>query len=252
LELPSYEQENREAIVSQYVGYIMTMIEYWYNGSDSFVRLKRILDTLLQYIYLNNDKPTFLDLYEIIISIQEDSKDILPKMFKELGKPDAVLQQAIESIAGMNREAYEPVLNRVEKFATDPILRHLFCVRESTINFKDLIEAGNITIIRLSPLNIPQHIITLAKQTLIIKLWFTIQERAEKIKAEEDRSQVILALDEFQDVAELPIIESMLTQARSYKLSLLLAHQTSTQLNNELFEIITGNVGTQFVGRAVS
>jgi len=41
----------------------------------------------------------------------------------------------------------------------------------------------------------------------------------------------------------------MLTQARSYKLSLLLAHQTSTQLNNELFEIITGNVGTQFVGR---
>jgi len=159
LELPAYEPENREAIVSQYVGYIMTMIEYWYNGSDSFVRLKRILDTLLQYIYLNNDKPTFLDLYEIIISIQEDSKEILPKMFKELGKPDAVLQQAIESIAGMTRESYEPVLNRVEKFATDPILRHLFCVRESTIDFKDLIEPGNITIIRLSPLNIPQHII---------------------------------------------------------------------------------------------
>jgi len=249
LELPSYEPENREAIVSQYVGYIMTMIEYWYNGSDSFVRLKRILDTLLQYIYLNNDKPTFLDLYEIIIAIQSDGKDILSKMFKELGKPDSVLQQAIESIAGMSKESYEPVLNRVEKFATDPILRHLFCVRESTIDFKDLIEPGNITIIRLSPLNIPQHIITLAKQTLIIKLWFTIQERAEKIKAEEDRSQVILALDEFQDVADLPIIESMLTQARSYKLSLLLAHQTSTQLNNELFEIITGNVGTQFVGR---
>ncbi len=249
LELPPYEPENREAIVSQYVGYIMTMIEYWYKGSDSFVRLKRILDTLLQYIYLNNDKPTFLDLYEIIIAIQKDSEEILPKMFKELGKPDAVLQQAIESIAGMNKEAYEPVLNRVEKFATDPILRHLFCVRESTIDFRDLIEPGNITIFRLSPLNIPQHIITLAKQTLVIKLWFTIQERAEKIKAEEDRSQVILALDEFQDIADLPIIESMLTQARSYKLSLLLAHQTSTQLNNELFEIITGNVGTQFVGR---
>jgi len=249
LELPAYEPENREAIVSQYVGYIMTMIEYWYNGSDSFVRLKRILDTLLQYIYLNNDKPTFLDLYEIIIAIQSEGKDMLEKMFKELGKPDNVLQQAIESIAGMTKEAYEPVLNRVEKFATDPTLRHLFCVRESTINFEDLIEAGNITIIRLTPLNIPHHIIPLAKQTLIIKLWFVIQQRAEKIKAEEDRSQVVLAIDEFQDVADLPIIESMLTQARSYKLSLLLAHQTSTQLNNELFEIITGNVGTQFVGR---
>lgn len=149
----------------------------------------------------------------------------------------------------MSKESYEPVLNRVEKFATDPILRHLFCVRESTVDFKELIEPGHITIFRLSPLNIPQHIITLAKQTLIIKLWFIIQERAERIKVEEDRTQVVLALDEFQDVAELPIIESMLTQARSYKLSLLLSHQTSRQLSNELFEIITGNAGTQFVGR---
>ena len=249
LELPSYLPENREAVVSQYVGYIMTMIEYWYNGSDSFVRLKRILDTLLQYLYLNNDKPTFLDLYEIIISIQEDGTEMLSKMFKELGKPDAVLQQAVESIAGMDKQAYEPVLNRVEKFATDPILRHLFCVRESTINFDELISPGHVTIIRLSPLNIPQHIITLAKQTLVIKLWFVIQERADRIKIEEDRTQVVLALDEFQDIANLPIIESMLTQARSYKLSLLLAHQTSTQLNDKLFEIITGNVGTQFVGK---
>ena len=249
LELPSYEPENRQSVVSQYVGYIMTMIEYWYNDATGFVRLKRILDTLLQYLYLHNDKPTFLDLYEIIIEIQSNGKDMLSKMYTELGRPDHTLQQAIESIAGMSKESYEPVLNRVEKFATDPILRHLFCVRESTVDFKELIEPGHITIFRLSSLNIPQHIITLAKQTLIIKLWFVIQERAEKIRIEEDRTQVVLALDEFQDVADLPIIESMLTQARSYKLSLLLSHQTSTQLSNDLFEIITGNVGTQFVGR---
>jgi len=249
LELPNYLPENRQSVVSQYVGYIMTMIEYWYNGSDSFVRLKRILDTLLQYLYLSNDKPTFLDLYEIIIAIQSDGKEILSKMFKELGMPDAVLQQAIESIADMDKVAYEPVLNRVEKFATDPILKHLFCVRESTIDFNELISAGHFTVIRLSPLNIPQHIITLAKQTLVIKLWFTIQERAERIRNEDDRTQVMLALDEFQDIANLPIIESMLTQARSYKLSLLLAHQTSTQLDEKLFDIILGNASTQFIGR---
>jgi|APSaa5957512535_1039671.scaffolds.fasta_scaffold03904_5 hypothetical protein len=249
LELPPHDPEIRESVVSRYVGYIMTMIKYWYGGSDSFVRLERILDTLLQYLYLQHDKPTFLDLYEIIIAIQADGEEILSKMFKELGKPDAALSQAIQSIAGMSKESYEPVLNRVEKFATDPVLRHLFCVRESTVDFEKLIEPGNITVIRLSPLNIPQNIITLAKQTIVIKMWFVIQERADRIKLEEDRPQVVLALDEFQDIADLPIIESMLTQARSYKLSLLLAHQTSTQLNNELFEIITGNAGTQFVGR---
>ncbi len=249
LELPPYQKEGRQVIVSQYVGYVMQMIEYWYHGSDSFVRLKRILDTLLQYIYLDNDRPTFLDIYEIIVAMQRNGKEMLIKMFTELGKPEEVLQQAIESVATMEKRAYEPALNRLEKFATDPILRHMFCVRQSTVRFEDLIRAGAYTIIRLSPLNVPQHIITLVKQTLCIKLWFAIQERAANIRNEKDRTQVLLALDEFQDVARLPVIEAMLTQARSYGLGLLLAHQTTTQLDDSLFEVITGNAGTQFVGR---
>ena len=76
-----------------------------------------------------------------------------------------------------------------------------------------------------------------------------IQERANKIKIEDDRSQVVLALDEFQDVANLPVINTILTQARSYKLCLLLAHQNATQIEQGLFETIIQNVGTQFVGK---
>ena len=250
LELPSYDgPEDRQVVVSQYVGYIMQMIEYWYHGSDAFVRLKRILDTLLQYVYLSNDAPTFLDVYEIIVSMQKDGEDMLTRMFKELGQPEEVLQQAIRSVANMDKQAYEPALNRLEKFATDPILRHMFCVRESTINFDEIIAPGSYVVIRLSHLNIPEHIITLTKQTLAIKLWFTVQERAQRVKLESERTQVLLALDEFQDLAGLPIIEAMLTQARSYGLGLLLAHQSTAQLEDSLFEVIIGNAGTQFVGR---
>ena len=250
LELPPYkDQDDRQVVVSQYVGYIMQMIEYWYQGSDAFVRLKRILDTLLQYVYLQNDKPTFLDIYEIIVSMQQDGEEMLVRMYKELGMPEDVLKQAIQSVASLESKAYEPALNRLEKFATDPILRHMFCVRESTIDFADLIAPGSFTVIRLSQLNIPQHIITLTKQTLVIKLWFAIQERAQRIKLESERTQVLLALDEFQDLAGLPVIEAMLTMSRSYGLGLLLAHQSTAQLDDNLFEIIIGNAGTQFVGR---
>lgn len=250
LELPPYDgQEARQVLVSQYVGYIMQMLEYWYQGSDAFVRLKRILDTLLQYVYLANDKPTFLDIYEIIVAMQEDGEEMLTRMFKELGMPEDVLKQAIHSVATMESKAYEPALNRLEKFATDPILRHMFCVRESTVRMDELIRPGAYTVIRLSPLNIPQHVITLTKQTLVVKLWFAIQERAERVKLEGERTQVTLALDEFQDLANLPVIEAMLTQARSYGLGLLLAHQSTAQLDDAMFEIIIGNAGTQFVGR---
>ena len=250
LELPPYDgPEDRQVVVSQYVGYIMQMIEYWYQGSDAFVRLKRILDTLLQYVYLNNDQPTFLDLYDIIVKMQQNGTEMLVLMYKELGQPEEVLQQAIESVASMDAKSYEPALNRLEKFATDPVLRHMFCVRESTVKFEDLISPGSYVVIRLSPLNIPQHIITLTKQTLVIKMWFAVQERAQRVKLESERTQVLLALDEFQDLAGLPVIEAMLTQARSYGLGLLLAHQTTAQLDDNLFEVIIGNAGTQFVGR---
>ncbi|MBA4719409.1 MAG: hypothetical protein HRO68_10085 [Nitrosopumilus sp.] len=174
LELPPYQPEHRDMLVSMYVGQIMKMIKLWYNGSDSFVRLERILDTMLHYIYLNEDKPTFIDLHELIIKIQAEKEDILPKIFKELGKPDEALKQAIESIATMSKESFEPVLNRVEKFATDKVLSHLFCVRESTVNLEELITPGHQTIIRLTPLSLAENLISLAKQTIVIKLWFMI------------------------------------------------------------------------------
>ena len=170
-------------------------------------------------------------------------------MFRELGKPDDILELAMKQMTDLQKEAFNPILNRIEKFTLSKTLRHLFCVRESTIDFQELITPGHITIIRLSPLNIPENFISLIKQAIVVKIWFMIQERANKIKIESDRTQVVLALDEFQDVAGLPVIDAILTQARSYKLCLLLSHQNATQLEPTLFETIIQNVGTQFVGK---
>ena len=55
---------------------------------------------------------------------------------------------------------------------------------------------------------------------------------------------MILALDEFQIVNDLQILPLILSQARSYRLGLLLAHQTMTQIDNKLLEEIVGNSGT--------
>ena len=89
----------------------------------------------------------------------------------------------------------------------------------------------------------------MAIQAFIIKLWFRIQERAARVENENDRNSVILALDEFQIVSKLQVLPMILSQARSYKLGLLLAHQTTAQIDDSLLEEITGNCGTQLAGR---
>jgi len=249
LELPKYSPDKREETVSRYVGYFMEIVKEWYNQQQSFVQMERIFRVLLFYMYLKNDAPTFLDMYEIIINLQEEQEKFLQVMFKALGMPGDELKQALTSIAALRPESFTPLLNRVEQFATDPILKKVFCVRHGTVKFEDLIKPGQYTIVRISALHLAHHIQPLAIQAFVIKLWFTIQERAARIKNEEDRNYVILTLDEFQIVKDLQVLPMILSQARSYHLGLLLAHQTTAQITDSLLEEITGNCGTQLAGR---
>ena len=249
LELPKYNSEERQETVSRYVGYFMEILKEWYNQQQSFIQMERIFRVLLFYMYQNNDAPTFLDMYDIIINIQEEQEKFLQIMFKALGMPDSeAMKQALTSIATLRPESFVPLLNRVEQFATDPILKKVFCVRHGTVKFEDLIEPNQYTIVRISSLHLAHHIQPLAIQAFVIKLWFTIQERASRTQ-EQDRNYVILALDEFQIVSDLHVLPMILSQARSYRLGLLLAHQTTAQIPEFLLEEITGNCGTQIAGR---
>lgn len=249
LELPKYSVDQREETVSRYVGYFLEIVKEWYGQQQTFVQMERIFRVLLFYMYLKNDAPTFLDMYEIIIQFQDEGEKFLQIMFKALGMPGDDLKQALTSIASLKPESFNPLLNRVEQFATDPILKRVFCVRHGTVKFEDLIKPNNLTVVRISPLDLAHHIQPLAIQAFIIKLWFTIQERAARIEDENDRNPVIFALDEFQIVSKLQVLPMILSQARSYKLGLLLAHQTTAQIDDSLLEEITGNCGTQLAGR---
>ena len=249
LELPPYRKKDREEIVSRYVGYFMKTIEEWYQQSASYVQMERIFRALLFYMYMKHDAPTFLDMHEIILRLQDSGENALPSIIQTFGTPDPEMKQALVSIATLKGDAFVPLLNRIEQFATDPVLKRMFSVRHGTVDFDELIQAGSYTIVRISPLNMPQHVQPLAMQAFILKLWFTIQERANKIQDERDRIQVVLALDEFQIVKDLQVLQLMLEQARSLGLGLILSHQTTEQISDKQLGIITGNSGTQLIGK---
>ncbi|CAI9832672.1 hypothetical protein IBTHAUMO2_930002 [Nitrosopumilaceae archaeon] len=249
LELPDHAPWEREEVVSRYVGYFMKTIEEWYQQSQSYVQMERIFRALLFYIYIKHDAPTFLDIHNIILQLQDRGKDAMPELVKTFGEPDPEMRQALESIATLRGEAFTPLLNRVEQFATDPVLKRMFSVRNGTVDFWKLVEPGSQTIVRISPLNMPQHVQPLAMQAFILKLWFTIQERANRVQDEKKRTQVVLALDEFQIVKDLQVLQLMLEQARSLGLGLILSHQTTEQISDRQLGIISGNSGTQLVGR---
>ncbi len=246
LELPPYDKEDRDAIVDLYVGYFFDMIKGWYGNSDAFVRMNRILHSLLLFLYVGEDKPTFKDMYEMIQNIQTD-KNYLRVMYDALGEPSGDLDMALQSIADMDAKSFEPVLNRLEKFVVSNTMRQMFCRRKSTINFRDLIRPGHYTVVRFSESDIGLDKIGIAMQAFVMKLWFEVSFRSSTVSIK-DRTQVVLALDEFQKIKSIGVLETMISQARSKGLGLILAHQNLKQLDDNKLSSITTNFGLQMAG----
>ena len=240
LELPQYGQGNRNDAVSFQLGFMSDIIKDWCLKG----RVAKVVSDVLEYMYLNNDAPTLDGLYKLLLDLPRVD-GLLKTIYTALGRPDSELKLAVGIVTP---SLFEPVLNRLEKFVVDPTLYHMFCQRKSTVNFHDLIEAGHYTVVRFSESDIPLDSIDLAMQTFVMKLWFEVLNRSttESLK---ERTQVILALDEFQKISSMPIMETMIKQGRSKGLGLVLAHQTLSQISDHVFDVITGNFTVQMSGR---
>ncbi|MGI0069398.1 MAG: TraM recognition domain-containing protein, partial [Nitrosopumilaceae archaeon] len=153
-------------------------------------------------------------------------------------------------IAGLKSDSWEPLLNRIEPFATDSYLRKVFGVRRSTIDFVEMLKPGRQTFIRISDTETPHYATGLAIMGIVIGIWFSLQERAARtLQSSPNRNLVVLCLDEFQRVQSLSILGTMLEQARSYNLGLVLSHQNLRQIDEVLLGATAGNTATQIYGR---
>jgi len=149
----------------------------------------------------------------------------------------------------MKSDAFDPVLTRLSEFAVDPYLKRLFGgVRHSSVDFAELLRPGKQTVIRVPSHEVGLHIGPLIQSVILLRLWFAVLWRTSRTK-EEERTPVILCLDEFQDLQRLQAIQTILSQARSQGLCLMLSHQTTAQLDDTLLKIVIGNCGLQGAGR---
>ncbi len=254
LELPPHDSEDADRIRSTYTGFVMRLVQEWYqiDKVSEAPRMLRIIERVVDALYYLHGAPTFIDLHHVITVFQAGDEGEVEGLLNQFASamPSSSaeeLRKALASIAGMKGEAFDPVLTRLERFATDPFLKRLFCVRHSTVDFAKLLEPGHLTVIRVPAHEVGFHIAPFIMGTLIIRLWFSILERASRL-AESERTPVILAVDEFQEVKGLGVLEQMLAQARAFRLGLWLSHQNLQQVDDQMLASILGNTGTQIAG----
>ena len=107
-------------------------------------------------------------------------------------------------------------------------------------------EPGSLTIFRM-PSSLPSEFRRLLASAVVMKLYFASLKRANRLERSGQppvaRTPVVLAADEFRDVAQLGILRTMLSQSRKFGLYMWMVMQTLSEVPQELMESVQANVG---------
>jgi len=147
-------------------------------------------------------------------------------------------------------EAIVPIQNKVGQFLSTSFIRNIVGQPKSALNIGEIMNSGKILLLNVSKGKIGEDNSNLLGAMLITKIQLAAMERVRI--AEDERRDFYLYVDEFQNFAT-DSFASILSEARKYRLNLIVAHQyigqlvtdTSTRVRDAIF----GNVGTMLVFR---
>lgn len=142
-------------------------------------------------------------------------------------------------------EAVAAIQNKVGQFIANPLVRNIMGQVHSTLNMREVTDQGKILIVNLSKGRIGEDNSALLGSMIITRLQLAAMSRVDI--PESRRRDFFLYVDEFQNFAT-DSFANILSEARKYRLSLVLAHQYIGQLihdqNVKVRDAVFGNVGT--------
>jgi hypothetical protein len=138
-------------------------------------------------------------------------------------------------------EALAPILNKVGQFLSIPTLRAIVGQGRTSLNLRSVMDEGKLLVVNLSKGRIGDDASSLLGSLLVTAIQLAAMSRAEI--AEKERRDFTLYVDEFQQFAT-DSFATILSEARKYRLSLVLANQYLAQMDEATADAIFGNVGS--------
>jgi hypothetical protein len=138
-------------------------------------------------------------------------------------------------------EAIAPILNKVGQFVSSPLVRDVVNAPKSSFSIEDIMAQGKILVVNLSQGRLGEDNATLLGAMLITKIQLAAMARVNV--PEEERRDFYLYVDEFQNFAT-ESFNKILSEARKYRLNLILANQYIAQIPEEVQKAIFGNCGS--------
>jgi len=142
-------------------------------------------------------------------------------------------------------EAIAPVQNKVGQFLNVSFVRNIVGQAKNTIDIDEIMNNQKILLVNVSKGRIGEDNSAILGAMLITKIQLAAMERVRIPEAE--RKDFYMYVDEFQNFATDSFV-NILSEARKYRLDLIIAHQYIGQLTTDtstaVRDAVFGNVGT--------
>ena len=147
------------------------------------------------------------------------------------------------------QEATPAIQNKVGQFTGNPLIRNIIYQPKSSFDIRTMMDEKKILIINLSKGLVGETNMRLIGSMLTTRIFLAAMSRANlSAPALAKLPHFYFYVDEFQNFANETFAE-ILSEARKYKLNLVIAHQYIEQMEEEVRDAVFGNVGTTVVFR---
>jgi hypothetical protein len=178
----------------------------------------------------------------------------LPKMLSDKGYRQWVVRQIKDPFVKafwqeefenydqrFRQEAIAPIQNKVGALATNPVLRNLVGQLKRKLDIPFIMDSRRIFIANLSKGVLGDEPSNLIGSLLVSEFQRAAMGRVSQ--PQDSRRDFTLIIDEFQNFTTTAFA-SILSEARKFRLSLVLSHQFISQLQPPMRDAVLGNVGT--------
>lgn len=141
------------------------------------------------------------------------------------------------------------IVSKFDVFTANDYVRPIIGQQRSSFNFRQVMDQRKILLVNLSKGRLGEINANLLGMVIVGKILMAALSRVDT--PAKNLSPFFLHIDEFQNVST-DSIASILSEARKYKLGLVVAHQFIAQLDEKIKDAVFGNVGSMTAFRVGS
>lgn len=236
--------KTKDFIISEMVSMLYSLYDPGHTGIVG-PRMENIVRNAAHLLMDSPDGGTFMDIPKVLID-PEYTKLKLQHLRNARAMDFWTKEWPAAQKSNDAGEVTSWVVSKWAQFETT-MMRNILGQLKSGLNLREIMDNRKILLINLSKGKVGELNAKLLGMLFVMKFQAAAMSRVNT--PESEREDFCLFVDEFQNFAT-DSFESILSEARKFRLNLIVANQFMTQLTDRIRSAIIGNAGSFIIGRS--